>query len=99
MDPKRYRVIDVKDRAERVYNFQKNTRFALKELLEAAGLAHPSELSRRHIVRRLSASQIKLADQIYPKVENGALIRGESVDDARLSVYWDRVDQSSFQPV
>ena len=99
MDPKRYRVIDVKDRAERVYNFQKNTRFALKELLEAAGLAHPSELNRRHIVRRLSASQIKLADQIYPKVENGALIRGEGVEDERLSVYWDRVDQSSFQPV
>ena len=54
MDPKRYRVIDIKDRAERVYNFQKNTRFALKEL-EAAGLVHPNELNRRHIVRRLSA--------------------------------------------
>ena len=99
MDPKRYRVIDTKDRAERVYNFQKNTRFALKELLEAAGLNHPSELNRRHIVRRLSASQIKLADQIYPKVENGALIRGENVEDVRLSSYWERVDQSSFQPV
>ena len=99
MDPKRYRVIDVKDRTERVYNFHKNTRFALKEILEAAGFAHPNELNRRHIVRRLSASQIKLADQIYPKVENGALLRGESVEDARLSVYWDRVDQSSFHPV
>ncbi len=99
MDPKRYRVIDVEDRAERVYNFQKNTRFALKELLESAGLTHPNELNRRHIVRRLSASQIKLADQIYPKVENGALLRGESVEDARLSVYWDRVDKSSFQPI
>ena len=99
MDPKIYRVINIKDRSERVYNFQKNTRFALKELLEAAGLAHPSELNRRHIVRRLSASQIKLADQIYPKVENGALIRGKSVEDERLSVYWDRVDQSSFQPI
>ena len=62
-------------------------------------MVHPNELNRRHIVRRLSASQIKLADQIYPKVENGALIRGEGVEDERLSVYWDRVDQSSFQPV
>ena len=99
MDAKRYRVIDIKDRAERVFNFQKNTKFALKELLEAAGLTHPSELNRRHIVRRLSASQIKLADQIYPKVGNGALIRGEIVEDARLATYWDRVDQSSFQLV
>ena len=54
--------------------FQKNTRFALKEL-EAAGLTHPNDLNRRHIVRELSASQIKLADQIYPKVEPGALLR------------------------
>ena len=99
MDPKRYRVIDIEDRAERVYNFQRNTRFALKELLEAAGLTHPQDLNRRHIVRRLSASQIKLADQIYPKVETGALIRNEDVEDVRLSSYWERVDQSSFQPV
>ena len=98
MDPNRYRVIDIEDRTERVYNFQKNTRFALKELLEAAGLHHPSNLNRRHIVRRLSASQIKLADQIYPKVENGALLRGETVEDARLNSYWNRVDKSSFQP-
>ena len=85
MDPKRYRVIDVEERADRVYNFQKNTRFALKELLEAAGLNHPNDLNRRHIVRRLSASQIKLADQIYPKVEHRALLRGEKVEDVRLS--------------
>ncbi|MEE2999670.1 MAG: FMN-binding glutamate synthase family protein, partial [Pseudomonadota bacterium] len=64
-----------------------------------AGLTHPQDLNRRHIVRRLSASQIKLADQIYPKVETGALIRNEDVEDVRLSSYWERVDQSSFQPV
>ena len=99
MDQKRYRVIDVADRSERVLNFHKNTVFVVKEMLEAAGLTHTHQLNRRHIVRRLSASQIKLADQIYPKVENGALLRGETVEDARLSVYWDRVDQSSFQPI
>ena len=98
MDQNRYRVIDIKDRAERVFNFQKNTRFALKELLEAAGLNHPLELNRRHIVRRLSASQIKLADQIYPKVKDGALLKGEDIEDVRLSSYWNRVDKSSFNP-
>ena len=99
MDPSRYAAVSVSDRSERVFNFQKNTREALKELLEATGLHHPSELTRRHIVRRLSASKIKLADQIYPKVETGALIRNEDVEDVRLSSYWERVDQSSFQPV
>ena len=99
MDPSRYRVIDIDDRTERVLSFQKNTRFALKELLEAAGLNHPLDLNRRHIVRRLSASQIKLADQIYPKVRDGALLRGEDVEDMRLSSYWNRVDKSSFNPI
>ena len=43
MDPKRYRVVDVENRAQRVANFQKNTRFVVKELLEAAGLNHPAD--------------------------------------------------------
>ena len=98
MDKNRYRALDIESRAKRVNNFQRNTRFAIKELLEAAGLSHTTELTRRHIVRRLSASQIVLADQIYPKVENGALIRGEHVEDARLSSYWSRVSAASFNP-
>ena len=99
MDPKRYRALDIPSRAERVCNFQKNTRFALKELLEAAGLTHPDQLTRRHIVRRLSGSQIKLADQIYPKVETGALLRNEKVEDPRLASYWNRVSGASFSPM
>ena len=98
MDPKRFRVVDVEHRAKRVANFQANTVLAVGEMLEASGLNAPSELTRRHIVRRLSASKILLADQIYPKVEDGALIRGEKVDDPRLAVYWDLVTPDSFQP-
>ena len=96
MDPLRYRVTDLKDRATRVYNFQKNTRYALKELLEAAGLNHPSDLTRRHIVRRLSASKIKLAERICPNVENFALLNNGRINDPRISSYWERVDKASF---
>ena len=98
MNPKRYRVVDVEHRASRVANFQVNTVAAVAEMLEAAGLKGPHELSRRHIVRRLSASQIQLADQIYPKVAEGALLRGEKVADPRLASYWHRVSPDSFQP-
>ena len=98
MDPKRFRVVDVEHRAKRVANFQANTVLAVGEMLEASGLNAPNELTRRHIVRRLSASKILLADQIYPKVEDGALIRGEKVDDPRLAVYWNLVTPDSFQP-
>ena len=53
----------------------KKTQGLQSKSLEAAGLMHPSDLNRRHIVRRLSESQIKLADQIYPKVEMSAAER------------------------
>ncbi len=98
MDPMRYRAIDIKDRSERASSFHKNTLFVFKELLESVGVNHPSELSRRHIVRRLSESEIRLADQIYPKVETGELMKkGKlNVADPRLNVYWNKVTPNSF---
>jgi len=99
MNQRRFRVIDVKARAERVYSFHKNTVAALTEMLAATGVTHTKQLNRRHIVRRLSASQIKLAEQIYPKVEINALIDGKPVEDPRLSSYWHRVNGDSFQPI
>jgi glutamate synthase domain-containing protein 2 len=98
MDPKRYRVLDVENRARRVFNFHQNSINAVAEMLEAAGLTHTNQLNRRHIVRRLSASQILLADQIYPRVEINALIDGKPVDDPRLASYWHRVSGDSFHP-
>ena len=98
MDPKRYRVLDVENRARRVFNFHQNSINAVAEMLEAAGLTHTSQLNRRHIVRRLSASKILLADQIYPRVEINALIDGKPVDDPRLASYWHRVSGDSFHP-
>jgi len=97
MDPQRYRAIDIPSRAQRVRNFHKHTLEAVAELLGAAGIPHPKDLNRRHIVRRLSASQIKLADQIYPRVSDGALLTGEGViEDPRLRTYWSLVSKDSF---
>ena len=75
MDPMRYRAIDIEDRSQRASIFIKTHYLYLKELLESVGVNHPSELNRRHIVRRLSESEIRLADQIYPKAEKGELIK------------------------
>ena len=96
MDPRRYRVLDIAKKALQVSNFHHNTLAAVGELIGASGVEHPRFLTRRHIVRRLSGSKILLADQIYPKVEKGALLHGGNVEDPRLEVYWDRVDGTSF---
>jgi glutamate synthase domain-containing protein 2 len=98
MDPMRYRAIDIKDRSNRAFNFHKNTIFVLKELLESVGVKHPSELNRRHIVRRLSESEILLADQIYPRAEKGELLKKgkKTIADPRINVYWNKVNTKSF---
>jgi glutamate synthase domain-containing protein 2 len=97
MDPKRYRVIDVVEKSQRVARFHQNTLHALTEMLEAAGLQHPVELNRRHIVRRLTDNKIHFEDGIFPKVEEGALLHGGLMEDDRISQYWKRVTPNSFQ--
>ena len=98
MDPMRYRAIDIEDRSARASNFHKNTLYVLRELLEAVGVTHTSQLNRRHIVRRLSESEIRLADQIYPRATKGELLKKgkKIVADPRLNVYWDKVTPKSF---
>ena len=96
MDPGRYRVLDVRQRAQRIANFHHNTLKIVGEMIGAAGISHPTHLTRRHIVRRLSSSEIRPADQIFPDVEPGALITGEPTGDPRLDVYWNKVSGDSF---
>jgi glutamate synthase domain-containing protein 2 len=98
MSPDRYRVVDVAMKSQRVANFHKNTVHALAEMLGAAGLSHPSELTRKHVVRRISSSEIRLADQIYPRVDTGALLHGGLVEDPRLQNFWPRMSGASFRP-
>ena len=59
-DPKREKALVVPTKAERVYHFHQNTMMALKELVQAAGLKHPSEIDASHIVRRGSEHGVKL---------------------------------------
>ena len=54
-DPVRMRALVVPDKSERVFNFHLNTLKALKELLAAAGLNHPSRTRAR--ARRSAASR------------------------------------------
>jgi hypothetical protein len=57
--------------------FHANTLDALKELVQAAGLAHPSEISARHIVRRVSDQHVKLLANLLWFIQPGALQAAE----------------------
>src|SRR3546814_15727515 len=64
-DPLGQRALVVPDKAERVFNFQKNTLHALSEMIAAAGLGHPSQLGPHHLVRRVSPTEIRLFSQLH----------------------------------
>ena len=99
-DPQRQKAIVVPDKAERVYRFHQNTLIALKELVQAAGLTHPSDISARHIVRRTGEQEVKLLANLLPFLAPGALlaaIRGEADwPHAVYRIYWNQARSDSF---
>ncbi len=96
-DPLRQRALVVPDKAERVYNYHRNTLQALSEMLAAAGLEHPQQLEAKHLVRRMSATEIKLFSQLHTFLEPGVLLN----DDVQGEFYrrmWDMAQAESFAP-
>jgi glutamate synthase domain-containing protein 2 len=75
-DPLRQRALVVPDKAERVARFQANTLHALGEMLAAAGLTHPDQLGPRHLVRRVSPTEVRQFAQLHNLVKPGALLTG-----------------------
>ena len=97
-DRARQRALVVPDKGERVFQFHQQTLRALQELVQAAGLNHPSELSASHIVRRHAQGGTKLLANLLPFVAPGALIDGD-VSLPVFEAYWPMAQSHSFVPV
>jgi glutamate synthase domain-containing protein 2 len=102
-DPRRQRALVVPTKLERVWRFHQNTLMALKELVQAAGLQHPGEITASHIVRRVGAGEVRLLANQLPFLKPGALLpalqgRGEWPHPVYRQ-YWPLAQSSSFQPV
>lgn len=77
-DPVRQRSLVVPDKAVRVYNFHQQTLHALQELVQAAGLQHPSDITAHHIVRRGSDHKVSSLAQLMPsQLPEGALLQAD----------------------
>ncbi len=102
-DPLRQRALIVPDKAERVYRFHLNTLQALKELVQAAGLEHPGQLSAAHIVRRAADHDVRLLSNLLPFVQAGALLGAAQGSlpwpHAVYSTYWPLARADSFAPL
>ncbi len=99
-DPVRQQALVVPDKAERVFSFHQNTLKALKELLQAAGLQHPQDITLHHIVRRVEDSQVRLLANLVPQVASGALLRSDlSAQHNVFQLYWPMAQAEAFAPI
>ena len=96
-DPLRQRALNVPDKADRVHSFHRNTLKALAEMLAAAGLSSPAQLEAKHLVRRMSASEIKLYSQMHVFLKPGELLQ-EGATGQFYSRMWHMAQSSSFAP-
>jgi hypothetical protein len=66
-------------------------------MLAAAGLTHPAQLDAKHLVQRLSASEIKLFAQQHVFLAPGELLSGEIAGEfyARM---WKMAQADTFEP-
>jgi glutamate synthase domain-containing protein 2 len=85
----------VPDKAERVYNFHRLTLRALSDMLAAAGLQHPDELKPHHLVRRVSATEIKQFSDLHTFLKPEELL-GEDCEDGFFATNWKRASAATF---
>ena len=93
-NPYRARAIHVPDKAQRVCNFHKETVEALGEMVAAAGLDHPSQLSPEHFFRRASPDYVVNFREQYPPLAPGELLAG--TDNPRFAKPWRMARAETF---
>ena len=99
-DPMRERALVVPDKATRVHNFHRSTLHALKELVQAAGLTHPRDITAHHIVRRLTDTEVRLLANLIMQVEPRALLDGKLEDQHNVfKLYWPMARADRFSAV
>jgi len=88
------RALIVERKAERVHHFHSKTVEAFAEMIGAAGLCHPRELEPQHLYRRVNPWEIRTLEELYPRLEPGALLDGGG--NGLLRGAWDAADASRF---
>ncbi|MDP9896573.1 glutamate synthase domain-containing protein 2 [Variovorax boronicumulans] len=98
-DPLRQQALVVPTKADRVRNFHRSTLHALQELVQAAGLDHPQQITAHHIVRRISDTEVRLLSNLVMQVQPGALLGPLDAQHNVFRTYWPLASAESFQPV
>jgi glutamate synthase domain-containing protein 2 len=94
-DPQRMRALVVPEKSERVFQFHQNTLKALKELLAAAGLNHPSELGPEHVIRRVSSTEVRSLAALHVWAKPGELLTS-TPEHPVFKVFWNVASAETF---
>ena len=94
-DPELVAGLVVADKKVRIANYHKETVEGFVELLAAAGLSDPSQITRDHVYRRISMIDYKQYSEIFPYIPEGCLLQEDTVP-ASLLKYWKKADASRF---
>ena len=95
-DPLRQQALVVPDKAVRVFNFHQQTLHALQELVQAAGLQHPGEITAHHIVRRVNDNDVRLLANLLPSTLPGALLGDLQGQHPVFTTYWAQSKATHF---
>ena len=96
-NPKRWKGLDVQDKATRVHNFHTRTVVTLGELIEAAGLQHPNDLGPEHIIRRVSPTLVRSLGTLHPYLQPGDLLNPEQLPEHIVfQRFWPAARSDSF---
>lgn len=95
-DRSRWRNLDVTDKAQRVYNYHRNTLRSVAALVAAAGLEHPALLTPAHIIRRVDEHQVRSYESLFPMLQPGELLHGKPEHEV-FARFWSQTRPDSFE--
>lgn len=101
-DPIRQQALVVPSKAQRVASFHRETMRSLADLVGAAGLEDPAQISADHVLRRINASQIAPLSSLLPSVPSGALISNKAYKANLADLppvflnFWERAQPETF---
>jgi len=95
-DSKRQMALVVPNKAERVHQFHAHTLEALQELMQAAGLKKPSDITPQHIMRRVSETQVVRLSELIETLEPNALLQDDLSQLPAMFKDWQRASASRF---
>ncbi len=75
-DPALSQGLVVEDKAKRVFNYHEDTVKTFVELMGAAGIDDPAQLTRSHIYRRVFMNEVRTFEDIFPSCTHGCMVNG-----------------------